>query len=52
MTDLARQYPNGQELAVQYANGKEVALGGQTGGVPEVNGKEKATVKNADKAHG
>lgn len=37
MSDIARVYPNGQEPA----------RGGQTGGLPEQNGKEKATVANA-----
>lgn len=41
MSDIARVYPNGQEPA----------KGGQTGGTPEVNGQEKATIKNADKGH-
>lgn len=41
MSDIARVYPNGKELAI----------GGQTGGVPEVPGKEKATGKNADLGH-
>lgn len=41
MSDLARVYPNGQELA----------KGGQTGGLPEVNGKEKATVVNGSSGH-
>lgn len=41
MSDLARQYPPGQELA----------KGGQTGGLPEVNGKEKATVANSNSGH-
>jgi hypothetical protein len=41
MSDIARQYPAGKELA----------LGGQTGGQPEVNGKEKATHANANLAH-
>jgi hypothetical protein len=41
VSDLARVYPNGKELA----------LGGQSGGVPEVAGQEKASVKNAGLAH-
>lgn len=41
MSDLARVWPNGQEKA----------LGGQTGGLPEVNGKEKATIANSSLAH-
>jgi len=41
VSDLARVYPNGQELA----------KGGQTGGTPEVAGQEKATVKNGDRGH-
>ena len=41
MSDIARQYPSGQEPA----------KGGQTGGTPEVNGAEKATVKNGNLAH-
>jgi hypothetical protein len=41
VSDLARVYPPGQEKA----------LGGQTGGMPEVNGAEKATVKNSNLAH-
>lgn len=41
MSDLARVYPNGKELAI----------GGQTGGLPAANGKEPATVANADKGH-
>lgn len=41
MSDIARVYPSGQEPA----------KGGQTGGVPEVNGQEKATVKNSDRGH-
>jgi len=41
VSDIARQYPSGQEPA----------KGGQTGGTPEVSGAEKATVKNADKSH-
>jgi hypothetical protein len=43
VSDIDRQYPPGQELA----------KGGQTGGLPEVAGKEKATVANANLAkHG
>ena len=41
MSDLARVYPNGQELAV----------GGQTGGTVAVNGKEMATPGNSGLAH-
>ncbi len=41
MSDLARVYPNG----------KEPAIGNQTGGLPEVAGQEKATVKNGNLAH-
>lgn len=41
MSDLARVYPNGQELA----------KGGQTGGLPEVPGAEKATTKNGGLGH-
>lgn len=37
MSDLSRVYPNGSEKA----------LGGQTGGLPEKNGSEKATNKGA-----
>jgi hypothetical protein len=40
-TDLARVYPNGQELA----------LGNQAGGTPEANGHEKATQANAGRGH-
>lgn len=40
MADLARVFPNGQEPA----------KGGQTGGLPEVNGREKATVVNGSLA--
>ena len=39
------------DLARQYANGQELAKGGQTGGLPEANGKEKATTANGDKGH-
>lgn len=42
MSDIARVYPNGQELA----------KGGQTGGQPEQNGKEKASLTNQHLAHG
>lgn len=41
MSDIARVYPPGQEKA----------LGGQTGGMPEVAGKEKAHVGNAGLGH-
>lgn len=41
MSDVARVYPAGQEKA----------LGGQTGGQPEVPGKEKANVGNSNLAH-
>lgn len=41
ISDLARVYPNGQEKAI----------GGQTGGLPEVSGKEKATVNNSSLGH-
>jgi hypothetical protein len=41
MSDIARVYPSGQEPA----------KGGQTGGQPEVNGKEKAHAGNASLAH-
>jgi hypothetical protein len=41
VSDLARVYPNGQEKA----------LGGQTGGQPEQNGKEKATASNSGLGH-
>ena len=41
MSDIARVYPNGQELA----------KGGQSGGLPPVNGKELATVANSSLAH-
>lgn len=41
MSDIARQYPSGQEPA----------KGGQTGGLPEVAGQEKASVKNGSLAH-
>jgi hypothetical protein len=41
VSDIARVYPNGQEPA----------KGGQTGGQPEQNGKEKAHVGNASLGH-
>lgn len=41
MSDIARPYPNGSEPA----------KGGQTGGIPEVNGSEKASTKNGNLAH-
>lgn len=34
------------DIARVYANGKELAIGNQTGGMPEVNGKEKAMAVN------
>ena len=39
------------DIARVYAAGLEPAKGGQTGGQPEVSGKEKATIKNADSSH-
>ena len=39
------------DIARQYANGQELARGGQPGGQPEQAGQEKATVKNSDKGH-
>lgn len=39
------------DLARVYAPGQEKALGNQTGGQPEVAGKEKATTKNGDLSH-
>jgi hypothetical protein len=41
VSDLARVWPAGQEKA----------LGGQTGGLPEQSGKEKATVANSSLGH-
>lgn len=41
MSDIARVYPNGQEPA----------KGGQTGGLPEQNGKEKAHTGNSNLGH-
>jgi hypothetical protein len=41
ISDIARVYPAGSEKA----------LGGQTGGQPEVNGKEKAYIGNANLGH-
>lgn len=38
------------DIARVYANGKELAIGGQTGGLPAVNGKEIATVANSSLA--
>lgn len=35
------------DIAKVYVNGKEPAIGNQTGGLPEVNGKEHATLANA-----
>ncbi len=35
------------DIAKVYVNGHEPAKGGQTGGLPEKNGSEKATVANA-----
>jgi len=41
MSDIARPYPNGQELA----------KGNQTGGMQYPNGSELASAKNKDLAH-
>lgn len=39
------------DIARVYVSGTEPAKGNQTGGQPEVNGAEKATVKNSSLAH-
>jgi hypothetical protein len=41
ISDIARPYPNGQELA----------KGGQTGGLPYANGKELAHAGNSNLGH-
>jgi hypothetical protein len=48
MSDLARVYPSGQELGLIAGTAASIAAGA---GLPEQNGKEKATVKNGDKGH-
>lgn len=47
MSDLARQYPSGKELELISGTAASNAAGA---GLPEVNGKEKSTVANANLA--
>jgi hypothetical protein len=48
MSDLARVYAPGKELGLIAGTAASIAAGA---GLPEVNGKEKATTKNGDLGH-
>jgi hypothetical protein len=48
MSDIARVYASGKEPGLVAGTAASIAAGA---GMPEVNGQEKATVKNGDKAH-